>query len=468
MQLLRSYTSFFFIIVVLSSIIFVGALCTREQPMKVDPVTLEYWHVFDNEQALQQIAANLREQYPYITVHFRRFGVEEYEQRLLNALAAGTGPDLFSIKDTWVGAYEDKVLPLPPELSIPTFTVEGGVAKTNVAHPAKESTIRASQVRDLFVDVVADTVIRPPGSGANGAIIGLPLALDTMALYVNRDLLSRAQIPEAPKIWDELIGGGGGIGMIEKLTKVDARGNILQSAIALGGSKTIDRAPDILALLMLQNGTPMIGENGDATFDRQPIGFNRPVPPAEVALGFYGDFADPTTEAYTWNETMSEALTAFTSGRTAMFLGYAYHLPLIRVRAPQMNLVVKPMLQIAPDAQMNYANFWITAVSKQTRAPNEAWKFLLFSTTDREQAFAYTKEAKRPVALRSLISAQRDDPEQEEIRVFVDAVLTAKNWYRGTKHALMEETFRDMIRLVVDHIKSPREAIDFGVQRLRE
>ncbi|MBI4262003.1 extracellular solute-binding protein [Candidatus Uhrbacteria bacterium] len=452
----------------LGSLIFVGALCTREQPMKVDPVTLEYWHVFDNESALQQIAENLRAQYPYITVNFRRFREEEYEDRLVNALAAGSGPDLFAIQDTWVGKYEDKVLPLPPELTIPTFTTEGGISKTTVAHPGKQATLRPWDVHDLFVDVVADTVIRNPRNKDAGTIIGLPLALDTIVLYVNRDLLSREKIPEPPTTWDELTGQDVKEGMIQKLTKTDVRGNIFQSAIALGGSTNIKRAPDILSLLMLQNNTPMTGAHGDVTFNQRSQGFDQQAPPAEVALDFYSYFSDPANVAYTWNGALPEALDAFTSNRTAMFFGYAYHLPLVRARAPQMNLVVKPMLQIAPDAQVNYANFWVTAVSKQTRAPNEAWKLLLFAATDREQAFAYAKTAARPVALRSLITAQRDDPEQEDMRVFVDAVLTAKNWYRGTKHALMEETFRRMIQLVVDRTKTPHEAIEFGIQRLRE
>lgn len=468
-----SYLSFFLLTVSMSSLIFVGAMCTREPSMKVSPVTLEYWHVFDDEGALQTLAAEFKARYPYVSINFRRFSQAEYERELVNALAAGRGPDLFSLPDTWIGAHEDKTLALPPVLTLPTFTKEGGFGGQTVAHAGQVKAMTAGQMRDLFVDVVADTVIRPTGSGAQGTIVGLPLALDTMVLYVNRDLLSRAGIAEPPATWLELLGTGSGDGMIAKLAHYNDRRIVTQSAIALGGADNIDRAPDILALLMLQNGTPMTDEGGTPTFNARSRDDARESLPGVGALTFYTDFASPTSEnAYTWSDALPEALTAFTSGRSAMFLGYAYHLPLIRARAPRMNLTWRSVPQIARDtARVDYANFWVTTVSKQTKAPNEAWGFILFATTRTFETatmnppLVYAKTARRPVALRSLIDIQRAD--DAEMRVFTDATLTAKNWYRGKEPKQMEEAMRTMIRSVVDGTRSAQEAVNFALQQLR-
>ena len=53
------------------------------------------------------------------------------------------------------------------------------------------------QVRDLFVDVVSKDVILE-----DNKIYGLPLSVDTLAMFYNKDLLNNAGISEAPKYWN--------------------------------------------------------------------------------------------------------------------------------------------------------------------------------------------------------------------------------------------------------------------------
>ncbi|MBI4276688.1 extracellular solute-binding protein [Candidatus Uhrbacteria bacterium] len=469
-----SLTSYSLLVIVFSSLIFVGAMCTKEQPLSVKPVRLEYWHVFGHQEALNRIGAAFKERYPYVSINYRAFRQDEYERELVNALAAGKGPDLFELHDTWMGVHEDKVLPLPPALTIPVFQQEGVLSKEVVARPGKMQTITARQVRDLYVDVVAETVVRPPGSGAAGNIFGLPLALDTMVLYYNRDLLNAGGVSEPPRTWDELIGRDGAPGMIAKLTRYDARREVTQAAIALGGSYNIDRAPDILSLLMLQNGAQMTDPQGRPTIDQRPPGWAGEGYPALGALAFYADFADPAKEeTYTWSANFPEAITAFANGKSAMALGYAYHLPLIRARAPRMNLGWVSVPQVSTEYKTNYANFWVTSVSKQSPAPNEAWAFILFAATERfatptfNPPYLYATMAMRPVALRSLVDRQRADPAQEDMRIFAESVLTAKNWYRGKDPQGMEATLRQAIQFVVDGTKSSRDAIDYITQRTR-
>jgi len=55
------------------------------------------------------------------------------------------------------------------------------------------------------------------------------------------------------------------------------------------------------------------------------------------------------------------------------------------------------------------------------------------------------------------------------MRTFTDAVLTAKNWYRGKDPEQMENVFRDMILDVVEgRARSADEAVRRAVQRVRQ
>ena len=66
----------------------------------------------------------------------------------------------------------------------------------------------------------------------DGQIYGLPLSLDTMAIYYNKDLLDRSSVPEPPKTWEEFAVA------VKKITKYDKQTNkITQSGAALGAGK---------------------------------------------------------------------------------------------------------------------------------------------------------------------------------------------------------------------------------------
>src|SRR5690606_13880563 len=80
-------------------------------------------------------------------------------------------------------------------------------------------------------------------------IYAIPLAVDLLALYYNKDLLGSAGISQPPATWPVLVQD------TQKLTKVSQPGQFTVSGIALGTSANVNRAVDILNLLMLQNGT---------------------------------------------------------------------------------------------------------------------------------------------------------------------------------------------------------------------
>ncbi|MBI3626522.1 extracellular solute-binding protein [Candidatus Uhrbacteria bacterium] len=201
------------------------------------------------------------------------------------------------------------------------------------------------------------------------------------------------------------------------------------------------RANDILATLMMQNGTVMEDDNGRASFHEMPFGLKRTTLPGVEALRFYTDFANPSKDVYAWNSQMPNSLDAFISGQTAMFFGYSFHVPVIKARAPKLNLGLAKLPQIEGNPEVNFANYWVEVVSKKSKNPDFAWNLVQFLTRQ-ENVKKHLDLAKKPTALRALINDQSEDL---SVGVFASQLLTAKSWYQGKDPGAAEKIFGQMI-----------------------
>ncbi|MFA6514079.1 MAG: sugar ABC transporter substrate-binding protein [Patescibacteria group bacterium] len=412
------------------------------------PVTLTYWRVFDGADAFDEIIKNYQILHPFINIEYRKLRYEEYETELLNALAEDRGPDIFSIHNTWIRKYQSKITAMPDTTAIAYLVTQGTLKKEIIPELRTTRSLSTKEIRDNFVDVVGKDVILN-----DGKVYGLPLSVDTLAMFYNKDLLNNAGISETPKYWNRDF-----LQAVKKLTKQDPKRGLIQSGIAMGGSSNIERYSDILAALMMQNGANMISDDGRVLFHTVPefareTNYN----PGLEALRFYTDFANPTKESYSWNGELNNSLEMFINGNLAIMFGYSYHIPLIKAGAPKLNFsIVKfPQIEGTPPTNINFANYWVETVSKKSKHPNEAWDFIQFMVKE-EQAKLYLKQTKKPTALRSLVASQKTD---DEIGVFVDQVLTARSWYRGKNVTAAEDAIKELIDLALNNTSDKLQKI---------
>lgn len=396
------------------------------------PITLTYWRVFDDSDAFDEIIAKYKTLHPSITINYKKLRLEEYESELLNALAEDRGPDIFSIHNTWMKKYQSKLAPMPDTITMVYPVVEGTLKKETVYQAKTTKSITIKEIKDNFVDVVSHDVILD-----DGKVYGLPLSVDTLAMYYNKDLFNNAGISTPPAYWNKEF-----LQDVNKLTKQDAKNTLTQSGAALGGSSNINRFSDILATLMMQSGTNMLSDDEQALLNNSSSN-NSNFSAAADALRFYVDFADPTKESYSWNKDLPNSLDMFISGNLAIMFSYSYDLPTIKAQAPKLNFSVAkfPQIEGNPPTNINFANYWVEVVSKKSPNTDAAWDFVQFITKE-EQAKSYLEKTKRPTALRSLVETQKTD---NEIGVFADQVLTAKSWYRGKNVKAAEDAIAEMI-----------------------
>jgi len=426
------------------------------------PINLKIWGVFDDEAAYASIIRNYRSLHTNISVEYRKFRPEEYERELLNAFAEDRGPDIFMFHNTSLPAQISKIVPAPATVTLPYFTETGTIKKETVIEMKTTPMMTPSQMRRQFADVVgldaiSSTLVDERTGARADKIYGMPMSVDTMALYYNKNLFNAAGIPEPPTNWDEFKNA------VIKLTKIDNQGTILQSGAAIGGTNNVERYFDILSTLMMQGGAAMTDDVGNVTFDREQPG--RDTNPAGDAVNFYASFANPQLETYTWTSREQNSLDAFIAGRTAMFFGYSYHLPLIKARAPKLSFDIASMPQIAGNPRINYANYWLMTVSKKSRNSGAAWDFIQFASSA-DQVKPYLGVMSKPTALKSLINFQKED---STIGVFVDQVLTARNWYHGRDVAAAEAAMGELITNVLQS-KFERliEALNFTAAKINQ
>lgn len=283
-------------------------------------VNLEMWGVFDDSDVYTRPFAEYHKANPRTgTIKYRKFNVDTYKAELLDSMASGTGPDVFMIRNTWLPDFKDKIVVAPPSVLSP------------------------KDVQDNLIDVVHADMYDAQASG----YYGLPLSVDALALYYNRDILQSAGIATPPTTWEELIS------MLPKVTRVNEFGTIEVAGAAIGGGRNINRSIDILSLVLAQLGGGM-NSNPD-TWKR--------------ALEFYLSFSDiNNTARYTWNAESHYSVDAFAEGRLAMMFGYSYHVNTLRAKHSKLNFAVAPMVQFQGSAPKNIANYWVLVVAKNKKA----------------------------------------------------------------------------------------------------
>jgi ABC-type glycerol-3-phosphate transport system substrate-binding protein len=453
--------------------LFVFSGCGLKQTNPAYKVNLEIWGVFDNSDSLDKITAEYKKINPHVgEIKYRKFTVDSFSGDLVNALASGQGPDIFWIHNTWGPSFKDKVEPIPDYL------------------------LGEKEFRDNFVDVAAQDFM------ADGKIYALPLSVDSLALYYNKDIFNSEGITSPPRTWEEFGED------VRRITKYDQSRNIIRAGASVGTSNNIKRPTDLLSLLMLQNGVKMTNdEHTEAAFDKVVNVGNNSVRAGENALSFYTQFANGRSSDYTWNRNMHYSIDAFYEGTSAMMLDYSWEYSTIKNMNSKLNFAVAPIPQNFPNNPVNYANYWAMTVSRNKVLSadqkaklvengltegnyndvriREAWEFLKYLTVKsngsvtlynnlngntasfaikQDPAETYLKDTNKPAARRDIIEKQKSDP---VLSPFALGNLVAKGWYQNNP-AQIEKILGQMIDSINLGQSTTYEALKLGANRVTQ
>ncbi len=400
---------------------------TTEELTMVRPRVINYWTVFGDIQLLRQLANEYNSLRPYVKVQIRQVRYEEFEKLFVNALADGVAPDIISLHIRDLPRHQSRLMSMPKEVKVADVTVTEGINKQTIVVPRTFTMPTAYSIRETYLSTVGEDVV------IGGKIYGLPLAIDTLALYYNEDLLNKSGIAEPPKTWIEFSDA------VKKSTKFDAEEKLIQSGTSLGLTTNIDNYFDILSVLMMQNGLK-IEDRGYVSFvDSRDSNVQNS--PALSALRFYTDFARRERDTYTWDATRGDALEEFSRGRSVFYLGYSYDRQRIALLGPQLKYRVVELPQLNPDSPANVANYWVETVVGKTKSINESWDFLRYISSP-ANIIRYTDKTGQISPLRSQVANQLNNP---LIAPFAKQALIARNWYHGRDSVATSQAFADLI-----------------------
>jgi ABC-type glycerol-3-phosphate transport system substrate-binding protein len=455
------------IAIISSLVLFSGCLKQQSASYKVN---LEIWGVFDDSDAFQSILASYREINPFVgDIKYRKLDVNTYKKDLLDALASGNGPDIFYLGNTWLPSFADKI------------------------EAAPDTVLKEQDVRQSFVDVVSQDFIN------QGKIYAVPTSVDSLALYYNKDLLNAEGITHPPVTWEELAKD------VQRLTRVNANGDVFQQGIAMGTAKNINRSTDLLSLLMLQKGVKMTSVDGrEAAFADPVSSGNQIIQAGEDAMNFYVQFARPGSPYYSWNNKLHYSIDSFFEGTSAMMINYSWHYPTIKSKNSKLNFAVANVPQFYGTAPVNYANYWGLAVAKNKTvatpassnsgnlvAPDnsvrifEAWELIRYLTMKNngnvtitngiqgtskvfpvsiDPAEVYAQKTGKPSGRRDILEKQKSDP---ILGPFAYGNLIARSWYQIEPEA-EEAILADAIELVNLGNSTVHDALELAQTRISQ
>jgi ABC-type glycerol-3-phosphate transport system substrate-binding protein len=231
--------------------------------------------------------------------------------------------------------------------------------------PISTDVITPGKFEETYYPVMAQDLIR------NGALRGIPLQIDTLALFTNTEILKAAGV-EAPTSWVDFANTAA------RLTVKDEDRKIKTSGAAMGTADNVSHVEDIVSLLFVQNGVQLtrIGSAPQQAAD---------------ALTFYTSFVQGGNGV--WDDTLDPSSLAFSKGNLAMYFGYASDIPAIKAANPSLQFEVHPVPRL-PGKKTTIASYWVEGASSKSKHPKEALMLLKYLTQKDVLERLYNDEVK--------------------------------------------------------------------------
>jgi ABC-type glycerol-3-phosphate transport system substrate-binding protein len=397
--------------------------------------TITVWTLSGNEKALADVAKIAQKKNPSYKIQIKGLSEQIFEYQTLFALGAKKGPDVWIMPDDWMALHKSALIAAPDGVlndAMLGYTKQRPKGATPTPTIAKGRT-NAEIISQDYAPIAKNDLVE----GDN--VYGVPLNMDTLAMYYDR-----TKISTPPKTWAELAD-------VAKRFTTKSGNTVTRSVVAMGDNTSVNYDLDILQILMLQNGTQMTdAKTNIASWNLTKSGTT---PPGTLATDFYTSFARPDKETYTWNSTLGRSLDALKQGKTMIAFGYYGDSALVDSR-----IAVAPLPQVDTTKPQTYGRYLVASVTKQAttdKVEEAAWKFIaLFANPDVAEDYATTTQtipARIDVAKRITPAAST--------QVFLDQVDEATNWQKK-EVAEADNAFDEALDLILLKGQSPQVALD--------
>ena len=364
------------------------------------PFTLSLWLPSEEKGNLEEVVADYQKIHPSAKVNIEYIDPALYQAKLLEASASGKLPDMFVFRNDGLPLYKKSIKTAPT------------------------SVYKASDFEKVFAEFTTKQLV----SGNN--VYGVPLGLATLGLVYNQDRFDSANISTPPASWQDFDTAN------STLRKKD--GQVLYASGVALGTASIRNYPDIISVLMMQNGAQMT--------DQPPTKATFELPDASgyysgaKALEYYASFAQPAKQNYSYSDSLGDSLTALAQNKTAIIVDYPMAYKLAQKQSPRVNFAISALPQVNQSSPVNYGIFLTGAVSAQSQNSEIAWDFWAFATQKNQQK-KFSLSSFWPASRKDLIQEQLKD---KDLAPFAKQSASAQDWYKGINYAANAE-LREMV-----------------------
>ncbi len=379
---------------------------------------LTWWGLWEDNTVVQPLIDEYESKHNGVKINYVKESPQDYRERLTSAFAKKSGPDIFSFHNSWV----------------PMFRANLDAVPASVMNPA--------DFAKTFYPIASSDLT------SGSSVVGIPLEYDALTLYINQDIFDKAG-KTAPTTWDEFRT------LSKTLTVKDSQGIITQAGAAMGRTENVDHWPEILALLMLQNGVDLSNPTGKS---------------AEDALTFFTIFS---TNDGVWDATLPTSTQAFASGKLAMYIGPSWRALEIIQQNPTLKFKAVPIPQLPKDSpnqpDITYATYWAQGVWSESPSKSAAWDFLKFLSTQDSLTTLYQNATKfrnfgEPYPRTDMADLLSSHP---LVGATIQQAPGAESWYLNTRtfdgptgiNSLINKYFEDAINAVADGTSTPDKAL---------
>lgn len=350
--------------------------------------TVTVWGTFPANMMQSVIADRLRGN-KAVTINYVEKRKETFAADFVEALAAGRGPDLFLIA-------QDEILRNLNKIALIPYTA-----------------VTERDFKNTFIEE-GEMFFRPEG------IVALPMTVDPVVMYWNRDILTNAGIVAPPTKWIELYS------MVPKVVVRNQNGDISRSLASLGEYRNVLHAKELLSILVMQAGGSIVeNQNGTLVANLTTAATLGAQNPAMQAVTFFTQFSRSDKDSYSWNRSLPYSRSMFEAGDLALYFGYASEYQAIKQKNPHLNFDVAVMPQ-ADQANVKITfgriqGFAMVKTSSNLQGAMQA--ALLLSNKDMVEGMALA--ANLPPVRRDLLVNHPADAVQS---VFYDSALITRAW----------------------------------------
>jgi ABC-type glycerol-3-phosphate transport system substrate-binding protein len=361
---------------------------------------------------INEMVRNINIRSTVIEVSYVEKDPETFQDEFVNALAEGVGPDAVLLTDDMLYSQKNKLQPIP-------YTV----------FPQRD-------YLNTFIDGASIFA-------SKDGILGIPLSIDPMVMYYNKNILARNAVSRPPQTWKEMTQ------IAPVIIQRTDTSNIVQSLVPFGEYSNIKNAKEILATLFFQTGNNITEQNEltgevfsviDKDLER---GQDTGGTPTESVLNFYTSFANPSKPLYTWNRSLPNSENAFLNGSLAFYFGYASEIQRIQDKNPNLNFDVAQIPQEEGGVPNVYGKMTAFAIVKNSRNFNGALG-VISKLTEKSSIELWRDIYNLPPVRRDLLAEPAKDP---YMTVFYRAAIQSKSWHDPSP-AESDIVFRDMIESI--------------------